>query len=104
VFYIIEGQFRFTVAGQEHVGAPGDTLVAAKGTPHTYRVESERGRWLTITSHRDFEEFVRAMARKADAQELPPFGAAPTPEQIAVLTATAKQFGIEIVGPPMQGV
>jgi hypothetical protein len=31
------------------------------------------GRWLTVTTNEQFEEFVRAMARKADAKELPPF-------------------------------
>jgi uncharacterized cupin superfamily protein len=102
VFHILEGEFRFQIGSDERTGQAGDTVLAPKGVPHTYRVESQRGRWLTVTRHQQFEEFVRAMARKADARELPPAGGPPSPEAIAALVAVARSFGIEIVGPPMQ--
>ena len=101
VFHILEGDFRFRLGDEERAGQAGDTVLAPKGVPHTYRVDSARGRWLTVTTHEQFEEFVRAMARKADANELPPAGGPPGREAIDALTGTAKRFGIEIVGPPM---
>ena len=92
----------FQVGTEERNGQAGDTILAPKGIPHTYRVDSNTGRWLTVTTHEQFEEFVRAMARAPDAKELPPFAGPPSQEAIAALTETAKRFGIEIVGPPMQ--
>lgn len=102
VFHILEGDFRFQLGTEERSGHAGDTVLAPKGLRHTYRVESERGRWLTVTTHGQFEDFVRAMARNADARELPPVAGPPGAETVAALTAIAKRFGIEIVGPPMQ--
>jgi quercetin dioxygenase-like cupin family protein len=100
-FHILEGDFRFQFGTEERTGQAGDTVLAPKGVPHTYRVESLSGRWLTVTRHQQFEDFVRAMARKADAKELPPTGGPPSHDAIAALIAMAKKFGIEIVGPPM---
>src|SRR5688500_15827188 len=101
IFHILEGDFRFQVGSDERSGHAGDTVLAPKGIPHTYRVESSHGRWLTVTAHEQFEEFVRAMARKAGAKELPPVAGPPSAEAVAALTQIAKRFGIEIVGPPM---
>jgi quercetin dioxygenase-like cupin family protein len=101
VFHILEGDFRFRIGTGERTGTAGDTVLAPKGVPHSYRVESNGGRWLTVTRHEQFEDFVRAMARKADARELPPAGSPPSQDAVAALAAMAKKFGIEIVGPPM---
>lgn len=101
VFHILEGDFRFQIAGEERRGQAGDTVLAPKGVPHTYRVESNGGRWLTVTTQEQFEDFVRAMGRTAGANELPPSGGPPDQEAIEALTDMAKTFGIEIVGPPL---
>jgi quercetin dioxygenase-like cupin family protein len=43
-FRIVQGEFIFRLGGQERPARAGDTLVAAKGTPHTFRcVGSEAG-------------------------------------------------------------
>jgi quercetin dioxygenase-like cupin family protein len=102
VFHILEGNFRVRVGGEERTARPGDNLLAPRGAPHTYRVESpEGGRFLTVTVRGDFERFVRAMGRPAARLELPPPGGTPTPEAQAALVETARKFGIEIVGPPL---
>jgi AraC-like ligand binding domain len=60
------------VKDQEHRLDVGDVLLAPKGVPHTYRVESaEGGCALTITVRGDFERFVRAVGRPAERPELP---------------------------------
>jgi quercetin dioxygenase-like cupin family protein len=101
IFHILEGEFRFQIGTEERNGHVGDTVLAPKGVRHTYRVESESGRWLTVTTHGQFEEFVRAMARNAGARQLPPVAGPPSSEAVAALAGIAKKFGIEIVGPPM---
>ena len=101
VFHILEGEFRFQIGAEQRDGHAGDTVLAAKGVPHSYRVESERARWLTVTTHGQFEDFVRAMSRDAATPELPPVSGPPTREMIEALTGIAKRFGIAIVGPPL---
>jgi quercetin dioxygenase-like cupin family protein len=101
VFHLLEGEFRFQVGKGERRCQAGEILLAPKGIPHTYRVESTTGgRWLTVTAHTDFERFVRAMGRPAERQGLPP-AAPPSAEAINTLTAAARGFGIEMVGPPL---
>jgi quercetin dioxygenase-like cupin family protein len=101
VFHILEGEFRFQIGTEQRRGGAGDTVLAPKGVRHTYRVESDGGRWLTVTAHQQFEDFVRAMARSAATRELPPSSGPPTQEAIEALTRMAERFGIEIVGPPL---
>jgi quercetin dioxygenase-like cupin family protein len=100
IFHILEGELRFRVRDEEvRVGA-GETLLAPRGVPHTYVVESERGRWLVATARGDFERFVRSISRPAERAELPE-PSPPTPEQTEALAAAAREHGIELVGPPL---
>ena len=100
-FHVLEGELRFALDDHERIVKPGETVIAPKGVAHTYRVESERARWLVVTTRRQFEDFVRAMARPAAKAELPVAAGPPSPDVIAALVGRAKQFGIEIVGPPL---
>jgi mannose-6-phosphate isomerase-like protein (cupin superfamily) len=103
LFHILEGEFRIKVQDQEQRVGPGAILLAPKGVPHTYRVESaQSGRCLTITVRGDFERFVRAVGQPAPRPELPPPSGPPSAEAIQALKTTAAKFGIELVGPPLQ--
>lgn len=102
VFVILEGELRLQVGDTSRYARPFDILLAPKGVPHTYRVESQEGaRWLTLTAHRDLERFVRAMSRPAEREELPAPLAPPTPEDLERLEKMAQLYGIELVGPPL---
>jgi len=72
----------------------GDTLLAPKGTPHTYRVDSADGaRWLTILHGGDFEGLVRSCGRPAERSGLPDPSGPPAAECF--------RHGIELVGSPL---
>lgn len=101
VFHILEGRLRFQIDGHERVAAAGETVIAPKGLPHTFRVESAEGaRTLTVTRGSDFETVLRQASRPAEAADLPP-PAHPAPEMIAALTRICAENGIDIVGPPL---
>ena len=102
IFHVLEGQLRLRAGDSEvRIGA-GETILAPKGVPHTYRVESHDGaRWLLITRRGDFERFVHALSRPAERPELPAAQGPPTPEQADALAAAAREHGIELVGPPL---
>ena len=102
VFHLLEGELLLRTAEGEHRLQPDGILLAPKGIPHTYRVESQSGaRWLTVTARGDFERFVRAASRPAKTNELPPPSGPPTSDQQQALARLALQFGIELVGPPL---
>lgn len=100
IFHVLEGEVRYRVGDQEHHARAGETLLTPKGIPHTYRVESAEARMLTITQG-EFENFVRAFGRPAERQGLPDPSGLPTPEQAEALARACRQFGIELVGPPL---
>jgi quercetin dioxygenase-like cupin family protein len=101
IFVILEGEVAFQLDQQQSVHGAGATVLAPKGVPHTYRVQSKSGaRLLTITARGDFERFVRAISRKAETTGLPP-QVTPSADAIARLTKVAAEHGIDIIGPPM---
>ena len=100
IFHLLEGELVLLVGGKARRVTTGETVLAPKGVPHTYRVVSERARWLVTTTHGDFERFVRAASRVADTADLPIPGG-PTPEQQHALAELARQHGSELVGPPL---
>ena len=79
----------------------GDILMAPKGIPHSYIVESQEGaQWITVTTGGDFEAMVRETARPATAAGLPE-AAHPTPEMIAAVDAACARSRIRLVGAPL---
>lgn len=103
LFHILEGDYRLMVRDQEQRVGPGTIVLAPKGVPHTYRVESPQGgRCLTVTVRGDFERFVRAMSRPAERPELPKPAGLPSDDALQMLRTTAAKYGIEFVGPPLQ--
>jgi mannose-6-phosphate isomerase-like protein (cupin superfamily) len=101
VFHVIAGELRFRRDDQDLRLASVETLLAPKGVPHTYRVESQQARWLTVTSHGEFERLVRSFSRPAARSGLPAPSGPPTPEQADALAAACLEHGIELVGPPL---
>jgi quercetin dioxygenase-like cupin family protein len=102
IFYILEGEMLFRVVDRDVHAHAGDTLLAPKGIPHTYRIASTDGaRWLTIIRGGDFEGLVRSCGRPAERSGLPDPSGPPTPEQGEALAEACSQHGIELVGPPL---
>jgi quercetin dioxygenase-like cupin family protein len=100
-FHVLEGTLRLRVGDDELVLEAGESALAVKGVPHTYRVESPRARWLVVTTHGDFERFVRAVGRPAGHDGLPPAAGPPSVDEQRALAETAAAHGIELVGPPL---
>ncbi|MBS1892558.1 MAG: quercetin 2,3-dioxygenase [Actinobacteria bacterium] len=97
-FYVIEGELTFWIGGDTVVAPAGTFVFGPKGIPHTFLVSSEEARFLLAAEPAGFENFIRAVGEPAGRLEIPP---APTsPPDVAALTATAAQFGIDIIGPP----
>lgn len=87
-FYVLDGVLSLFVGDESAELAAGDSLVAPRGTPHTYRVESDRARWLVVCSPAGFDDFVREVASAGERIEPP------------ALAEKAARYGIEVLGPP----
>lgn len=101
LFYVLEGTFRFRVGDEEVTRRAGESLLIPKGAAHTYRVESDAGRWLVVTTSGDFERLVRAVGRPAEHDGLPVPAGPPSPEAAQALAEAAMRHHIEILGPPL---
>ncbi len=97
-FYVIEGELTFWVGGDVIPAPVGTFVYGPRDIPHTFFVNSPQARFLLVTEPGGFENFVRAVAEPAQSLTLPPDSSQPpSPEE---LTATAAEYGIEILGPP----
>lgn len=101
IFHVLIGELRVRVADRDISLRAGETLLAPRGIPHTFAVESEGGAtFLTVTSGGDFERLVRSQGRPPQRDGMP-VSEPPTPEQIAALEAACAANGITLVGPPL---
>jgi len=91
---------RLEVGGRTQLLETGDVAIAPKGVPHSYIVESDGARVLTVTRGHEFEGMLRTLSRPANGPGLPP-QAAPSPEQLAQVAEVCRQNGIDLVGPPL---
>lgn len=96
-FFVLDGELTLFVGGDRLTLAAGQAVLAPRGVPHVYRVESPTARWLAIASGAGFERFVRAVSEPAGEDALPPEG---RPHDPAELARVAAEHGIEILGPP----
>lgn len=102
LFIVLDGTLHVRLGDAERSAGPGTVLLAPRNVPHTYRVDSPEGaRWLTVTGHGDFEQFVRTLARPAAQATLPDPGGPPSAAEVAALADVAGRFGIALVGPPL---
>jgi quercetin dioxygenase-like cupin family protein len=98
-YRVLEGDVTFFVGPDVVKAATGEVVVAPAGSARTFRVESERARWLVLTavsSLERFNDFGRAVS--------PPVagcgGTSPSPEEAQALAWIAKTNGIELLGWP----
>jgi mannose-6-phosphate isomerase-like protein (cupin superfamily) len=103
VFHVLEGRVRLSVAGKAVEASAGQTIMAPKGLPHSFLIESVGGaKWLTVTTPGHFEALVREVSRPATAAGLPEPSGPPTPEMAAHLADACLRHGIRLVGEPLE--
>lgn len=101
VLHILAGSVRIRIDGVESVAHAGQTVIAPKGVPHSFRVESPEGaRCLTITSGGDLERMIRENGQPTDRIALPPIAESGSPISAALAKSCALN-GIDIVGEPL---
>ncbi len=96
-FVVLGGELSIHLPNGSSALRAGEALVAPRGISHTYRVETERARWLAVSTPAGFVSFVEAASDPADYADVPPDE---RPVDMDRLLAQAEAHGIEIIGPP----
>lgn len=98
VFYVLEGEFEFTVAGQTVHATAGQTLYGKRDVPHTFKNTGDKpGRMLVIITPAGLEKFFAEVGLPLDSPQSAPVE--PTPADIQRLLAAAPRYGLEILAP-----
>jgi len=92
-WYILEGEYRFEVDGEEIYARDGDIVFAPKGSRHTFQnIGTRLGRTLTTTVPGGVDEFFEELETVA------PRGSVP---DRAKMLPIFEKHGQELLGPPL---
>ena len=95
-FYVLEGEITLFVGDRPAITGPAGTFAHVPGgTVHGFRVESERARYLILTTPRH-GEFYRAITKASREGGLPPEDPSVPGSQIK---QASQDYGVEFVGP-----
>lgn len=97
-FYLLEGEIKYQVGDGTVMAKAGDAVSIPPGTIHAFKVVSDVARVLNIYTPGDFDQWTTNLGVPAQAQTLPPEGAAPppTPEQDAAFALRAQQLQTQV--------
>ena len=95
-FYVLEGEITFHIADRPGQHAPAGSFVHIPGgIVHGFRIESEKARYLILTTPRH-GEFYRAISHASRSGGLPPDDPSVSGSQIE---QACNEYGVEFVGP-----
>lgn len=95
-FYVLDGAMTFWLGDNPPFKATAGAFVhIPAGVQHAFQIDSETARFLDHTTARH-EAFMRASGESARERTVP----APGPPDMDKVMAAARQYGVEILGPP----
>ena len=92
-FFVLEGELTIFIGDERHRAPAGSFAHIPGGAVHGFRVESEKARYLILTTPRH-GEFYKAITRASG-----PAGEPPEPTEASTTKGVGKHYGIEYVGP-----
>ncbi len=97
-FWILEGHLTVRCGDETFAAGPGSYAFLPRDIPHTFVVEGKvPARILSMCFPGGLEQYFVAAGRPAESAGLPPAA----PVDAALLARVGKDFGVEIIGPPM---
>lgn len=103
VYFILKGEMRFEVGGQVLHAKPGDHVYLPKDVPHAFKVVTEDAHVLMWMAPAGLEQwFWDNSAPAPDMQPLPMPSGPPPAEAIEHFVRTLADYGVEMVGAPVE--
>jgi quercetin dioxygenase-like cupin family protein len=94
-FYVVDGEITLYIGDRPGVRAPAGSFAHIPGgTIHGFRVESEKARYLILTTPRH-GQFYRAITRASQPGGLPPLDSVDESQ----IKQASSEYGVEFVGP-----
>ena len=100
IWYVLEGEIRFTVGEQTYDAGPGSFAYIPRGVAHTFQVMSETARWFGLGIGGALDQWFFETGVPAGALTLPPPSAPPDAAAVAGIVASLQAYGTETLGPP----
>ncbi len=97
-FYVLEGEMTVSVGDRTIKATPGTMVLVPRHTVHSFVIESEQLRVLTLLTPAGMEGWFKEFSVAALAMTLPPPAETPYSE-IQKMLAAAPKFGIQFVLP-----
>jgi len=97
-FYVLEGEMTFSVGHQTIKATPGTMVIVPRHTVHSFVIESEQIRMLTLLTPAGMEGWFKEFNVPASSMTLPP-PADVSYSEIEKMMAQAPKFGIEFALP-----
>jgi len=97
-FYVLEGEMTVAVGDCTVRVTPGTMVIVPRHTVHSFAIESEQLRVLTLLTPAGMEGWFKEFSVPAPAMTLPP-PEEPSYSEIQKMLAAAPKFGIEFVSP-----
>ena len=97
-FYVLEGEVDMHIGDEVISASRGSFLWGPRTVPHAFRIESDTAKVLIVSTPGGFDRFFFQTGTPATARSLPP--PATTPPDLDAIVATARELGVDIVGPP----
>ena len=98
-FHVLDGEITFWADDPDQplcVAGPGSVVCVPRGTPHSFRIESEQAHFLSFHTPAGHEHFYRAAGDAAPTRTLPPSAVPDIPRA----QAAGQSHGVEFLGPP----
>lgn len=96
-FYLLEGRMQFHVGDEVHDAVPGDVMFVPRGTPHTFRIQSQVARTVAVCTPAGLEELFREMGQPAQSFEMPEDVAPFSEADLKKLQAVTRRLSTEII-------
>ena len=97
-FYVVDGEFEFTVAGEPMRVTAGGFLLGRRGVPHNFKnIGTTPGRMVVTVTPAGLEDFFSEIGIQLASHDVAP--TPPTAEDIQKLLHNAPKYGLEIFLP-----
>lgn len=98
-FFVLDGELRVEVDGHTRSAGAGTVAFLPRQLSHAFVVTSAEARFLTLHTPAGFDAFTRAAGTPGDPHSSTPPAGLTQPDPAALRTL-AKNYGIDIIGPP----
>ena len=98
LWYVLEGQIRFTIGAETFDRGPGTFAYIPRNVPHTFQVISETARWFGVGTPAGLDQWFFETGEPAQSLTLPPVPDAPP--DLDMIERTVNAYGTDLLGPP----